>query len=101
MSAAGLPDYDQSAKLVSMRTVNATEFKARCLAILDDVAETGEIVTVLKHGRPVARLVPALPVDEGHPQDGLAGTVEFLGDVIGPVLEPEVWEAEGNARDSE
>jgi hypothetical protein len=30
----------------------------------------------------------------GYPQDALAGSVEFLGDVVEPVLEPEVWEVE-------
>jgi prevent-host-death family protein len=77
-----------------MKTMSATEFKARCLALLDDVAATGEVITVLKHGKPVAQLVPAVPRGEGHPQDALAGSVEFLGDVIGPVLPAEVWEAE-------
>jgi prevent-host-death family protein len=39
-----------------MRTVNDSEFKAKCFAILDEVEETGEPVTILKRGRPVARL---------------------------------------------
>jgi prevent-host-death family protein len=74
--------------------MSATEFKARCLALLDEVAATGEVITVLKHGKPVAQVVPAVPRAGGYPQDELAGTVEFLGDVIGPVLEPGAWEAE-------
>jgi prevent-host-death family protein len=40
-------------------TINATEFKAKCLAILDDVEATGNTVTVTKRGRPVATIVPA------------------------------------------
>lgn len=74
--------------------MSATEFKAKCLALLDEVAATGEVITVLKHGKPVAQLVPAVPRKVGYPQDALAGTVEFLGDVIEPVFEPDVWEAE-------
>jgi prevent-host-death family protein len=77
-----------------MRTMTATEFKARCLGLLDEVAATGEVITVLKHGKPVAQLVPAVPRAAGYPQDALTGSVEFLGDVIGPVLEPGAWEAE-------
>ena len=77
-----------------MRTLSATEFKARCLALLDEVAVTGEVITVLKHGKPVAQVVPAVSRAGGYPQDALAGSVEFLGDVIEPVLEPEAWEAE-------
>ncbi len=77
-----------------MKTINASEFKAKCLAILDEVAETGEVLTILKHGRPVAQLVPPSPRSTGFPQEALAGTVEFLGDVVEPVVEADAWEAE-------
>ena len=40
-----------------MQTIPASQFKARCLALLDDVALTGEEIVVTKRGRPVARLV--------------------------------------------
>jgi len=76
-----------------MKTVNASEFKAKCLAILDEVAATGEHVTILKHGQPVARLVPPVASLGRYPQKELTGTVEFLGDVVAPVIEPEEWEA--------
>ena len=36
-----------------METINASYFKARCLAILDRVRETGERIVILKRGRPV------------------------------------------------
>ena len=39
--------------------IGATEFKAKCLAILDDVEATGNTVTVTKRGRPVATIGPA------------------------------------------
>jgi prevent-host-death family protein len=77
-----------------MKTISASEFKAKCLAILDEVAESGEIVTILKHGEPVAQLVPPAPRNVGFPQDELAGTLEILGDVIEPVHTPDEWDAE-------
>ncbi len=77
-----------------MITITATEFKAKCLAILDRVARTGERVTILKHGRPVAQLVPPTAESGVSPQEGLRGTVRILGDVVGPVLPPQAWEAE-------
>ena len=40
-------------------TIGAAAFKARCLQIMDRVSETGAEVTITKHGRPVAKLVPA------------------------------------------
>jgi prevent-host-death family protein len=54
------------------RTLSASRFKATCLALLDEVAETGEELVVTKHGKPVARVVPIKP-----PQS-LAGSVTFL-----------------------
>jgi len=77
-----------------VRTINATDFKAKCLAILDEVSTTGEGVTILKRGHPVAQLLPAVDRTHGYPQAGLAGSVEVLGDIIEPVLPAEVWEAE-------
>ncbi len=40
------------------RKLTATEAKAKILALLDDVA-AGDEVEITKHGRTVARLVPA------------------------------------------
>ncbi len=66
------------------RTITASRFKAECLGLLDDVANTGQEVTVTKRGRPVARLVP---VAEPAPLDG---SVTFLvddGELIAPLGE--------------
>ena len=77
-----------------MHEINASTFKARCLSILDEVARTGEPVTIVKRGRPVAQLVPAVAVKARYPQDTLAGSVETLGDVVSPVLPADAWDAE-------
>lgn len=53
------------------REITATQFKARCLRLLDEVAETGETLVVTKHGRPVARVEPPLRPDD------LRGSVKF------------------------
>jgi prevent-host-death family protein len=44
--------------MVKKRQVPAGEFKAKCLALLDEVAETGTSLVVTKRGRPVAEVVP-------------------------------------------
>ena len=83
-----------------MVTLAATEFKARCLAVLDRVCRTGEEVTITKRGRPVARLVA--PRQGGARGGGsplrhpLAGTVEILGDIVGPALPSSAWAALGD-----
>ncbi len=41
-----------------MKTVKASEFKAKCLGLMDDVAQSGEEILVTKNGKPVSKLVP-------------------------------------------
>ncbi len=41
-----------------MRTIKASEFKAKCLRLMDEVAADGIPIVITKHGRPVTRLVP-------------------------------------------
>lgn len=47
-----------------LREITASQFKARCLRLLDEVAESGETLVITKHGRPVARLEPPPRVDD-------------------------------------
>lgn len=67
-----------------MRTMKASEFKAKCLKIMDEVAETGEPVLITKKGIAVAELVPA----RRRPKDifgALKGTLKIKGDIISPI----------------
>ena len=57
-----------------MRTIPATRFKAECLQLLDEVADSGETIIVTKRGKPVARLLPLAP------PESLEGSVTFLVD---------------------
>jgi prevent-host-death family protein len=57
-----------------MRTIPAAQFKARCLKLLDEVAETGETIVVTKRGKPVARIEPAAE------PPSLKGSVVYLVD---------------------
>ena len=77
-----------------MKTLTSTEFKAKCLAILDEVARTGEPVTILKRGRPVAQLVPPVPWGKGYPQAEIIGTVRIKENIVEPPLPSDAWEAE-------
>lgn len=83
-----------------MQTIPASEFKARCLALLDEVNRTGEVLTILKRGRPVARLIPARKTaGKGrYPQDEIRGTVHVLGDIVSPAVPRERWEATKHGR---
>ncbi len=76
-----------------METINASDFKARCLAILDRVRDTGERVVILKRGRPVAELVPPSHSASEFPQEELKGTVTVHADIVGPAIPEEHWES--------
>jgi prevent-host-death family protein len=71
------------------RRVSAGEFKARCLAIMDEVRDRGGEYLITKRGRPVARLVPVRQ-EPRRLLGSMKGTVKVLGDIIGPLDEP--WE---------
>jgi prevent-host-death family protein len=43
------------------REITATQFKARVLRLLDEVAESGQPLVITKHGKPVARLEAVAP----------------------------------------
>jgi prevent-host-death family protein len=53
--------YDRGTMTIVMstRTVSASQFKAKCLGMLDEVATTGEEIVITKRGRPVARVLAA------------------------------------------
>ena len=68
----------------------AGEFKATCLALMDEVAATGREVIITKRGKPVAKLVPYRPARKAKSIFGaLAHTGEILGDIVSPT--PEYW----------
>lgn len=70
-------------------TIAATQFKAHCLELMDRVQRTGIEITVTKHGKPVARLVPAST--EKKPFFGALPVIS-MGDLIAPI--DSEWEAD-------
>ena len=76
-----------------MTKINASDFKARFLAILDSVQETSERVVILMRGRPVAEPSRVTGEGERYPQAELEGTVVIIGDIVGPVLQEEHWDS--------
>lgn len=74
-----------------MQTIQASEFKSKCLALMDTVAATGETLVVTKNGKPVAELRPYSGGRIDSPF-GLHQNLECHGDVISP-LEEGLWKA--------
>ena len=75
-----------------MKEIPAEKFKARCLAVMDEVQATSEPVLITKHGKPVAKLVPAEIKDESI-FSRMAGKAKIVGDIVSPVTPLEDWKA--------
>ncbi len=75
-----------------MATFQASEFKAKCLALMDRVARTGESITITKNGKPIAELCPYRPPRAGSLIGLHKSHLEISGDIVEPVGES-LWEA--------
>jgi len=78
---------------MTMKSVAISTFKARCLALLEGVARTGEPLLVTKRGKPLARVMSSDNSRSRSPQETLRHTVETLDDIIAPVVSPATWNA--------
>jgi len=83
--------HDWSDKLVSMK-ISATEFKAKCLALIELVHRRGESIVITKHGRPIVRLIPERTQDE-RPWIHLGGMARWSGDPLAPAVDEDEIEA--------
>ncbi|MCO5118148.1 MAG: type II toxin-antitoxin system Phd/YefM family antitoxin [Burkholderiaceae bacterium] len=79
--------------------INATEFKAKCLKLIDEVATTHRPLVITKHGKPVARI---LPIEDEAPFPSLFGYMEGTGEIVGDIMDvpSEPWPAEARNEDS-
>jgi prevent-host-death family protein len=71
-------------------TIPAGEFKAKCLKLLDEVAETRRPLVITKRGKAVARLVPE-PKGKQKLFGSMKGSVLWEGDIVSPI--DVEWEA--------
>ena len=75
-----------------MQTIQASKFKAKCLALMDQVARTGETIVVTKNGKPVAELRP----HRGPRAKSLSGLhkgrIKIRGHIVSPIGTG-LWEA--------
>lgn len=77
-----------------METIAISKFKATCLAIGRRVKRTGKPIRVTLRGEPMFDVVPAPPEPKKKSWIGcMDGTGEILGDIVGPIGDPNDWEA--------
>lgn len=74
-----------------MRTFQTSEFNAKCLRLMEEVARSGEEVIITKNGKAITKLVPyRYPVCSlyGRHTEQLA----IHGDIVPPI--EETWDAD-------
>jgi prevent-host-death family protein len=76
--------------VMKTRVVSATEFKAKCLALLDEIEQRAEPITITRRGVPVAVLGPLKKTAWKSPRNSLAGKGRIVGDIVNG--DPDIWE---------
>ena len=75
---------------MAIKKMAAGTFKTHCLAVMDEVHAKRQPILITKHGKPIAKLVPA---DESADDifNFMAGQGKISGDIISPALTPDEW----------
>jgi prevent-host-death family protein len=77
-----------------MKEIAISEFKAKCLGILEQVRKTRKPILITRFGEPVAEVVPPSPTKR--PENWLGcmhGTGRIRGDIVSPISDESDWEA--------
>src|SRR6202158_845949 len=78
----------------AIQEIAISEFKAKCLSLLEEVDKTKVSLRVTKRGRPIAEVIPASPnMEERNWLGSMADSMEITGDVVSPVIEIQEIEA--------
>lgn len=76
-----------------MQEIAISEFKAKCLSILEEVEKTKLPIRITRHGKPVAEVIPSKPVmDRAAWIGSMKDSMEILGDIISPASDEDEWE---------
>lgn len=88
-------NFDQTG--LHREEVSISEFKARCLALLEQVNKTKKPLRVTRHGKPIAEVVPPTTVaDRAALMGSMRGKIEILGDIVSPAADEDEWEDLGD-----
>lgn len=78
---------------IMVMDVSISEFKAKCLGLIEQVHKTGQSLRITRHGRPVAEVIRAGPDRKRKFLGDMIGTAEIVGDIVSPVIDLEDIEA--------
>ena len=73
-----------------LKTIPAGVFKAKCLAIMDEVQAKSQPVIITKYGKPVIKLVPVTE-DRDDIFGFLQDKMTIVGDIVSPVIPLKEW----------
>ena len=75
-----------------MKEIAISEFKAKCLALLEQVQKTKKPIRVTRFGKPVAEVVPPSQTRTTDWMGSMKGKSKILGDIIAPASDEYDWE---------
>lgn len=76
-----------------MKEFAISQFKAECLALLDQVQKTKKPIRVTRFGKPIAEVIPPSPVATTDWMGSMKDEIEIIGDIVTPANEENDWEA--------
>ena len=77
-----------------MQEVAISQFKAKCLALLEEVFKTKKPLRVTRFGKPIAEVIPPSSIQGRAAWIGsMKDSMEIAGDIISPANEEDEWEA--------
>jgi prevent-host-death family protein len=83
--------------IVLMEQIAISEFKAKCLAVMERVRKTGKPILVTRFGKPVVEVVPPGPASDSRDWIGsLASTGRIVGNIVTPGHDESEWEVLGS-----
>ena len=76
-----------------MKEITISEFKAKCLAVIERVRSTKKPIRITRFGKPVAEVVPPTSVEERSSWIGsMKQSFEIVGDIVSPASDENEWE---------
>lgn len=76
-----------------MKKVAISEFKAKCLAMLEEVQKTKTPLLITRFGEPVAEVLPPSAKTPVGWMGSMKDSIKILGDIVSPATAESDWEA--------
>ena len=76
-----------------MKSISISEFKAKCLGLIEQVDKTRQPLRITRHGRPIAEVIPAGPTSKRNFVGDMVGTGRIVGDIEAPIIDLNEFEA--------